>query len=94
MPHPNTLLKLRLHATIFHTINYQLKDQVCALNLHVQFEIQVRELLTLASRQGGEQALGHCGQICLELADAHEVLVVGVWRGVILAGDEVVFHYE
>ena len=38
--------------------------------------------------------MGHCGQICLELADAHEALVVGVWRGVVLAGDEVVFHHE
>ena len=87
MPHPNILLKLSLYAAIFHTIYNQFKDQICALDLHMQLEIQVREFLTLASRQGGEQALGHGGQICLELADAHEVLVVGIWRSVVLASN-------
>lgn len=38
--------------------------------------------------------MGYCGQICLELADAHEVLVVGIWRIVFLASDEIVFHDE
>lgn len=59
MPRPNILLELSLYATIFHTIYNQLKDQICALDLHMQLEIQVREFLTLAGRQGGEQALGH-----------------------------------
>lgn len=94
MPCPNILPKFSLYAAVFHTIYNQLEDQVCALNLHVQLEIQVREFLALASRQGGEQALRHRGQICLELADADEILVVCIWRIIVLACDEVVFHHE
>jgi hypothetical protein len=60
----------------------------------VQLKVQIRELLAFASRQSGEQALWHCGKICLELADAHEVLVMCIWRIIVLAGDEVVFHHE
>lgn len=57
----------------------------------MQLKVQVRELLTFASRQSGEQALWHRRQIRPELADVHQFLVVGVWCTVVFASNEIVF---
>jgi len=88
---PSLLLEIRLNLAILHSINHQLKDQICALDLHVQLKVQVRELLTFASRQSSEQALWDRGQIRSELADIDQILVVSVRCNVVLARDEIVF---
>ena len=91
---PKALLEFCLHAAILHTIDYQLEDQVCALDLHVQFEVQIGELLAFTCCQSSEQRLWYCGQICFELTDAYKVFVVSVWCVVVFACYEIVFHYK
>lgn len=58
----------------------------------MQLKIKVGKLLTLASRQSGEQALWNSRQICSELADIYQVLAVGIWCVVVFASDQIVFN--
>ena len=60
----------------------------------MQLKVQIRELLTFASRQSGEQALRHRRQIRPKLADAYQVLIVGVWCIVVFASNEIVFDNQ
>jgi hypothetical protein len=57
----------------------------------VQLKVQIRELLAFAGRQSGEQALWHRRQIRPELADVHQIFVVGIWCMVVFASNEIVF---
>ena len=60
----------------------------------MQLKVQIREFLTFASRQSGEQALRHRRQIRPKLADAYQVLIVGVWCIVVFASNEIVFDNQ
>ena len=80
--------------SVLHSIDHQFENQIRTLDLHVQLKVQIREFLTFASRQSGEQALRHRRQIRPKLADAYQVLIVGVWCIVVFASNEIVFDNQ
>jgi hypothetical protein len=57
----STSLEVGFYCPVLDSVNNQLEDQIRTLDLHVQLKVQVRELLTFARRQSGEQALRHRG---------------------------------
>ena len=87
-------MKLRLHASIPHAIDLQLKHQPRALYPHIQREVQIVELDPFGRRQAREQALRHRVQVRGERAHVDEALAEGIGRDVHVAGYQVVFDDE
>lgn len=88
------ILEIRLHAPILDPIHPELKHQVRALDLHMQFEIQIIELNPLCRREPREERLRHGIEIRRQCADVDEILAEGIGRGVFIAADEVVLDDE
>lgn len=88
------LVELRLYTPISHPVHLKLKHQSCALNSHVQREIQIIKFHTLRCRKSGEQALWYRIQVSRERANIHQPLSERTWRSLGVARNEVVLNYE
>jgi hypothetical protein len=88
------LLEFRLDATVFHPINSQLKHQIRALNLHVQFKIEVIELGPLSGSQTREKTSRDRIEVGSELAHIAQCLIEGIRWNLRVTSDKIIFNNE
>ena len=84
-------MEFRLNTPVPDTINFQLKDQACALYPHVECEVQIVEFDAFGGCQARKQALWHSVEIGGECAHIDKTFSEGVWRGIHITSNQVVF---
>lgn len=85
-------LEVCFDTPILYAINAKFENQPSTLDFHMKFEIQIIELDAFGRCQASEQPLGYRVQVCSERADADEVFRIRIWRNIVFACDQFVFH--
>lgn len=70
---PPALVKIRLHAPVSYPVDLELETEACAVDDHLEGEIEVVEFNAAGGSEAGEEAAGHGAEVRRERAHVGEI---------------------